>query len=230
MVRLTHSPGPESIVVQTRNYCCANFYPVELREVPLRITASILAIAALFASATVSRADNLRGTTVDGSLFISGDTTYNYFNLIDPSTPATAVVGPGVEFSFAYLGGGCSYTGNLSNNQIAISDVCTATTDLAGITPDATRNYHDPFEMIFTDPAFADDAITPINNGLGLTYSLVGDTLTFDFAGGNPDTNRSTFSADLAQTPEPASWSFLALGALAAFGVSRLKGAKETLA
>ncbi len=169
--------------------------------------AAAVTLLAVFAYAPDSSATLLRGSTVYGTLNIDGSPV-NEFG----SNPAK--VGPGIEFNytdetFQFSSGVCEYTANLSNAKIAIGDVCTGPiTEIAAVTPDLTKNGHAPFVLTLTDTAFANDPISAINNGLGLDFSLLGDTLTFDFAGGNTVSNRSTF----AVTPEPASWQLLALG------------------
>ena len=192
----------------------------------MKIAAGVFLTAiALFAYAPDSSATLLRGSTVFGTLNIDGSPV-NEFG----SNPEK--VGAGLEFNytdetFQFSSGVCEYTANLSNEKIAIGDVCTAPiTEIAAVTPDLTKNGHSPFVMTFTDTALAGTDISAINNGLGLDFSLVGDTLTFDFSGGNTVSNRSTF----AVTPEPASWQLLVLGLAGALCFGRFARSRSLVA
>lgn len=175
---------------------------------------ALLPVLTLLAYAPASFADTLKGSTVQGFLSIDGSSTNDF-------SPTTAVVGPGIEFNAAEytlpFGDTCEYTANLSASEIAIRDVCSAAiTAVASASTAALKNPKPPFTMTFTDTALTGDSLTPIANGLDLSYSLSGDVATFIFDSTDPSGNASTFSVTSAVTPEPASWQLLFLG-LAAF-------------
>lgn len=169
---------------------------------------TLLPLLAVFGFAPVSHADTLKGTSVTGILSVDG--SQNDFS------PAMRTVGPGLEFNATEVGSSgitCEYTANLSAKKIVIRDACSsAVSELAALAPDARGDAKPPFTMTFTDAALSGDTVTAINNALGLTFSLTGDTLTFSFDDADPAGKRSSFAVTSAVTPEPASWQLLALG------------------
>ncbi len=185
---------------------------------------SALAITALVSFLPSAHASSLKGSTVTGVLYLDGDTSTNYFATASADGTDTAIVGPGPEFTtfvFNFFSPSCTYTANLSAAKIAISDVCSAAIISEVATPDVVKNEHDPFQLILTDPAFVGNSISILTDNLGLGLPTVsGDSLTFDFAGGFPDGNKSTYAVSTAVTPEPASWQLLALGAAGLLGMA----------
>lgn len=176
----------------------------------MKSLAPVLAIAALLCAGSVSRADTLNGTTVDGTLSIpSVITDFNFFNsTFNPSVPATATVGSGIEFSAGgVFGSNCSFTTDLSNTQIAVGQDCSQGTPVG-------------FQIVLTDPAFLGMTLSSMTDPLGFNVSISGQTLTLTSAGA-PGNLTTSFDVVTAPTPEPASWSLLALGMMGAFGLVR---------
>lgn len=187
----------------------------------MKALVALLVASATFANVAVSHADTLKNTTVTGTLWVAGETDYNDFD------QSSAKIGPPVEFtgeSFSGAAGTCDYTVNFSAAKVGVSDTCLQITTFAAAAAAAkTPKFdHDNFEMIFTDPAFVGDMVTPIKNGLGLSYSLTGDTLKLSLVDGLSDTNKSTFAITSAVTPEPASWQLMALGLGGLLGIAFL--------
>lgn len=136
---------------------------------------------------------------MDGTLSIpSVFPNLNFFNFTFPSVPATTTVGSGIEFTSGGAFGGCSYTTDLSDTQIAVGQDCSSATPAS-------------FQIVLTDPAFLGMTLTTMTDPLGFSVSVTGDTLTLASAGAAGNVT-STFDVVTAPTPEPASWSLLALG------------------
>ena len=178
-----------------------------------------LFVCCAFAVVQQAHAD-LVGTSVTGSLRFNGVPT-NYFNAANGFVPAgygnssgspTVTIGPGPEFGFndsANLD-----TANFTGNMLTITGECLR----SSCTGNGSVQYS------FTDAAFAGLNLTFLSNGLNLTGSLNGTTLTLQQGTGIPanGTASSTFSlTPAAVTPEPSSFALLGTGILGVIGVAR---------
>ena len=176
----------------------------------MKFLAALALVLTLLIPVPAAHADSLKRTKVSGVLWVDGNTDQDDFY------QTSSKIGPGVEFTGTSLfgsAGNCSYFVNFSAAKVGITDKCFAVSTFAlPEVSDQVTFAHDNFEMSFTDPALLGDAITPIKNGLGLTYSLTGDTLDFDLTNGDATSNKSTFAITTAVTPEPPSWQLLVLG------------------
>lgn len=164
------------------------------------------------------------GTSVTGSLLFAGNPN-NYFDpsngfvpsgYLNTSGTVVTVASPAVEFGFSDSTN--TDLANFSAFQFTIEDVVGQNVGVS-----ATNS---PFTMTFTDTAFSGLTLTKATdffpNG-GLSYSLVGDTITINWAGGPVKANddyTSTFA--LSNVPEPSSWGMLGLG-VAGAGVMALR-------
>ncbi|HTD97034.1 MAG TPA: PEP-CTERM sorting domain-containing protein [Edaphobacter sp.] len=168
--------------------------------------AVLFSVAVLSLAASVSRADTINGTQVTGTLTFLGGST-NFFTLGGNS--GTVNIGSGVEFSYEGLLN--TDTANFGGTKLTVTDACNF-----GICASL------PFEMTFTDPAFA--GFTTLWNGLGLSSSFADHTLTLNFGGGFLlGSTSSIYNVDVASAaaPEPSSIAFLATGLLGAAGMVR---------
>ena len=174
----------------------------------------LLAIAVLCLSASSLWADGI-GTDLTGSLAFNGGST-NYFDAANGFVPAgygnsggstTVTIGPGIEFGFA----------DAVNLNTADFTGSTLTISNEVLSP----NTAGPFQMTFTDSAFTGFSLA--SNGLGLTYSFTGDTLTLDRAEGTYSTNSTVFNYTTAASPipEPSTFVLLGTGLFAAAGAVR---------
>jgi hypothetical protein len=156
-----------------------------------------------------------------GSLTFSGDPS-NYFDPGYGFVPPTGYlnsVGTTVAISdtaveFGFDDGSSRIAADFSDSQIAISDL----TELSGPI--------NSFVMTFTDTAFTGQYLVPVSDTFTLaSYSLVGDVVAFDYAGGNPSAGQ-TFAATLtvAPIPEPSTCGFVSLSLLAGASLLRARG------
>ncbi|MBE7158532.1 MAG: PEP-CTERM sorting domain-containing protein [Rhodospirillales bacterium] len=176
-----------------------------------------LLTAALVTAAHTNRAAGLIGTSVNGSLTF-GSAATNYFDpnngfvppgYLNTSGTTVSIASPAVEFGFA--DGDNTDTANFSAFQFTLEDTVTASASVS-----VSDN---PFTMTFTDPAFSGLTLNKVTDFFpgGLTYSLVGSTITVHWAGGSVRTNddyTSTFT--LVAVPEPSGWAMVSLGAAGA--------------
>ena len=170
------------------------------------------ALAIACAGLLISSAANaqLTGTQVNGTLTFNG----GGLNAFDPangyvpagygnSTSANGVtIGSGTEFGFN--DGANLDIANFTDTQLIIGDL-------------PSGNYIDnPLEMTFTTltpGAFAELSLVS-SNFTGLTYNLVGDTITIDWTGGTVAGNQqmqAVFNIT-GGVPEPATWAMMLLG------------------
>lgn len=183
----------------------------------------LLAAAVLSVSAISSHAD-LIGTQVTGSLTIAGSGKTNFFDPANGFVPngvkndagTTVTIGSGTEFgySFSTFFSGILKTVNFTGTSVTVTDTC----ETFGFNACVVL----PYELKFTDLAFA--GITTVSNDLGLDKSFSGHTITLDFDGGilSDTPTRSTYLiSSTAATPEPGSLVLLATGALGAAGAVR---------
>ena len=152
------------------------------------------------------------GTSVTGAVFYETHPG-NYF---DPakggsagygnSAGTTVTIGSGIEFGYAdYFN---TDTADFTGSGLSISDVDRATAL--------------PFEMIFTDAAFAGFSETT-GTDQGYTFTFSGDTLDIFYAGiTHSGIYDATFSyAPASATPEPSSIALLGSGMMGVVGIVR---------
>lgn len=162
-------------------------------------------LAVLMTTSVAARADGF-GTIVTGAQYIKNDRSYNLF---DRYHQATVAIRAGLEFASA---------------DIADTD----TVDFTGTTltiVDTNRHGAAPFEMDFTDTAFA--SFMQTSNNFGYTYSFSGDTLKVFYEGNlHPGTYTTTFTyttTDAAVTPEPSSLALFITGLLGMIWMGRFR-------
>lgn len=171
----------------------------------------LLSVYALPGNAT------LVNTSVTGSLTFAGHAS-NYFDPGFGFVPATGYLntsGTTVTISdsaieFGFDDGGSLITADFSDNQVTVKDLIE--------TPGPTNS----FQMMFTDPAFAGQYLLRAADSFPLSgFSLTGNVITFDYAGGNPTTGQ-TLSAtfNVTAVPEPSTLGSLSVAVLAAVAFS----------
>jgi PEP-CTERM motif len=177
--------------------------------------------------ATVSPALVL--SNVVGALFFGGSAT----NFFDPangfvptgfgnkaSGPTVTIANGVVEYGFA--DGANTDTVDFTDSTLSIGDVATTTAGAA------------PFQMVFSDPRFVGLSLTEISDtfgGTGITGTLVGDTITLTFFGGDGPFNSSAQftllpAADNA-VPEPSSLIMAGLSGLVGVGTWLRRGVQK---
>jgi hypothetical protein len=153
----------------------------------MRKLSLLLSFVLVWAAGCPLFADSAVGSNVTGALYFDGDTLPfdNFFSVDNGGSGDSAVIGPGVEFTYS----------DAFNTDTAEFDGSGLTiTDVVGVS--ATD-----FSMVFTDPAFT--GFTQLSDNSGFTYSFAGDTLTVNFAGAlTPGTYNTTLAYS---TPEPSS-------------------------
>jgi hypothetical protein len=168
-----------------------------------------------------AKADTLEGSHVSGALHFSGGTP-NYFDAANGFVPAAgygnsngdtnvAITDPEIEFG--YSDGSNRDTADFTGESLIVTDLCLQTFVCIGDVP---------FSMEFADAEFASIAKVSdtFANG-GLTYSLVGNTITVHWAGAPASFPQHTFfqavfdisSGSPTPTPEPSTF-LLVAGAL----------------
>ena len=158
---------------------------------------SLLAVAPSVASAT----------TITGVLNFNGGATNFY-------SPGSALVGAGVEFSFADSANQDS--ADFTADSLLLSDNVLSTAS--------------PWHQTFTaDTAgFFNGASLGANNFSGLSWSVTNDTLTVDWTGTQSPGARAanfSFTGGGPGVPEPATWMTMILG-MAAIGVALRRARK----
>jgi hypothetical protein len=185
----------------------------------MRPSTIALALAAALIAPAAAHAQ-LNAAAVNGSMWIGGDPSVNYFDPANSYVPAgygnsggtTATVGSGVEFGFA--DGDNTDTIDLSAAQIVLTDAATI---------DQTTGTALSVDITYTlvSNAFLGLHISLASNSFpGMSFGLVGDTLTINtaaFSSATPVTYAATFDVS---TPEPASLTLLAAGA---FGLAAIR-------
>jgi hypothetical protein len=187
---------------------------MQTKRSTLLFVALLLSVASLPASAT------LVGTSVTGSLAFSGDPS-NYFNPGYGFVPASGYLnfsGITVTVSnsaveFGYDDGASRISADFSGNNVTVSDLI----ELSGPT--------NSFQMTFTDSAFDGKGLIASSNSFPISqYSVSGNVITLDYAGGNPmqgQTLTATFS--IVAVPEPSVLGLLSIAALSALALVRFR-------
>lgn len=158
----------------------------------------LLPVAALLCATAAPGMATLAGTSVTGTMSFAGDPS-NYFDpsygfvpasgYLNTASATLAISNSAVEFG--YDDGGNRDSANFSDAQLTISDLA-----------EVAAGPNVAFQMTFTDSAFLGGTFTPVTNDLGLTYSLVGDTLTVQYSGGTV-VQGQTLSTVFNFTPSP---------------------------
>ena len=163
---------------------------------------ALLIVASAAFSPAIARAD-LIGSTVDGTLLFTGSST-NFFS------PASVVVGPGIEFSAT--DSNILYTFDFTETTLVVTNSTkTPTTEIG-------------FVATFTDPEITE--LTVLSNTIaGMTFTQSGDVLTVDFAGHQGTPVQGDLGTAVAQvsTPEPSTFALLGTGLLGVAGTVRRK-------
>ena len=184
---------------------------------------NFVSVLALASAISVTACGAASATTIDGSVTFGGSGSTNYFDPANgfvpagygnssPNGPSAVSVGAGVEF--AYADPTNADTADFTTTSLVVQDIC------LGIC-----SANNSFEMIFTaSTAGFFSGLALATDTLGLTYGLVGDTLTVDFAGGDVSgTAAANFTFSGSATPLPAALPLFAsgLGALGLLGWRR---------
>lgn len=170
---------------------------------------SLFSLAVLALCVRPVFADTIVGSSVNGALYFGTNLATNEFASANGGSGTTALIGPGVEFTYSD-----SYntdTANFSATGLRIAD--TVAVNAA------------PFTMVFTDPAFTGFSL--LTDQSGFTYSFSGDVLTVNFAGTRtPGTYATTFGYPaVASTPEPSGALLLGTGAVALLLLRKIRPA-----
>jgi hypothetical protein len=177
---------------------------------PRPVTLAACASFVLLAFTPAVKADLLLGTTVSGSLSVSGGT-----NILTPAS--TTIIDPGVEFTAS----GAPVTVDFTDTDLTIN-----ITNLSAIAGLFSENY------VFTDTAFSGLSVTTVSDnfpGPGLIPTIQGDILTLNVPTTSNPIGVSTlnavyqFAPAAAAVPEPSTAVVSMFGAVAfiAYGWSR---------
>jgi hypothetical protein len=170
---------------------------------------------------------SLIGTIVDGGMFFHDDPLDNNFDPADCGSGTTAVIGAmSPTFETCVDGEDFNLSADFSASELDINFV-------------PYRGPYVPFEgfqLIFEDPAF--DGLTlsllsfggPFSSTADFSYSLVGDTLTFNVIDGLLATGFNDpylASLSLTSTPEPSPIALVPVGLFAVLLVVRRPKLRE---
>jgi hypothetical protein len=166
-----------------------------------------VALVALLMSGAANAA--LTGVQVNGTLKFAGGPT-NFFDPANGFVPAgdlnaaglPVTIGAGTEFGF--LDAANHDTADFTDTQLIVGDIVAPDQSAAdwimtftALTPGAFNGF-----------SLVSDGFTP-----GLTYGLVGDTITINWAGtGTGDHNFSAIFSFVSGVPEPGTWAMMLLG------------------
>jgi hypothetical protein len=182
-----------------------------------------LAASALLISGAAHAA--LTGTPVSGTLTFGGG-AINYFDPTNGFVPSgfgntsgtSVIVGSGTEFGFD--DGANRDTADFTDTQLIVTDLLAQ-----GLT--------NPWTMTFTSAAIGSITLNASSFSPDLTYSLLGNTVTIQWAGTTAAAPGTSYRAifdigSAAAVPEPATWALMLLG-FGAIGVAvRRKGRLAT--
>ncbi len=158
----------------------------------------------------------LTGSSVSGSLTFTGDPS-NYFDpgygfvpaagYLNGSGTTVTISNSAVEFGFD--DGSSRISADFSGNRLTISDLI------------ETGGPNNGFELIFTDPAFSLQSLSPVSDNFPISFrSLMGNIITLDYAGGTPAVGQTlTATFDVTPVPEPSTLGSVFISVLAASGL-----------
>jgi hypothetical protein len=165
----------------------------------------------------------LIGSQVTGNLQFDGNPN-NYFDPANGFVPAgflntagTTVTIAEPQIEFGYRDGANQDTANFTDSQLVISD-------------QAFGNFFDnPVHMTFTDSSFAGLTLVSSNFPGGISFSLSGNTITFDWGGGPVSAGTYTAVFNVA-TPVPEPSTFALFGTVIGLGLGGLVWRRRQLA
>jgi len=178
------------------------------------LSSTFLSVAILLSVVALPGNAALVGTSVSGSLAFDGDPS-NYFDpgygfvptsgYLNAAGTTVTISNGAVEFGFD--DGSSRISADFSGNQVTLNDLI------------ETAEPTNSFQLVFTDPAFAGQSLSSVSDTFPIvSYSAVGDVITFNYAGGTPTVGQNltaTFNFAPTPVPEPSTAGTLSISVLA---------------
>ena len=188
-------------------------------------TFTLLCVAVLLSVFTLPGNAALVGTSVTGSLTFDGDPS-NYFDPGYGFVPSsgylnidgTTVLVSNSAVEFGFDDGASRITADFFDTQLTLSDL---------IESSGTNN---SFQMIFADPAFAEQSLFPVSDSFPFSYSsIAGNVLTLDYAGSTPIVGQTlTATFNVVPSPEPSSAGIVFISVIAALAFLLARNRRTT--